>query len=535
MRRVIASLLVCLIVCLSSCSPVCAFAQGFQSAAGEISTAAAIQFDVSAQKIASVTNDYEIMPLAVSDISSINIGMCSYDSLSDHASIFKSGNIHRDWTGSEANFNQTVSSGYSGYSSVNPYLGFRVLVNNVGYSLPGALNLTLHNFQCNFLTDEGWFTISPDLMAPVVCFVQYDWTGTGVKRNDPDVAPDAWISLKGTNRTGSCSSSADNLLFPSGLTPSYMNRPVADLHLQADLDLPKTATVGGIEYEVVSGSVTNISFWFVFSPTPSSIRNGSDPYDFTYAGNWVNIDLSRNTEFRFVNIGNQPAFKISYNANGSSDSSVGFTGIQQSVAGLSATVTKKIAEVKQTIQQGANEVKNELSNQTQTLTDKLIDVKDGIVEGITDLKDTTTQGFKDVVQVITDLPGKIGEMLQGLIVPDSDKVSGKFSDFNDLAEEKLGVIYQVPEMMFSMANSIVSGAVEQKGEMTLPKFEIIMPATNQSRAGERLTVWEEYTFQIWPEGTEVIHTAVQTATSMVCVILMFNALKRKYEDWLDGK
>ena len=123
---------------------------------------------------------------------------------------------------------------------------------------------------------------------------------------------------------------------------------------------------------------------------------------------------------------------------------------------------KKIAEVKQTIQQGANEVKNELSNQTQTLTDKLSDVKNGIVEGITDLKDTTTQGFKDVVQGITDLPGKIGEMLQGLIVPDSDKVSGKFSDFNDLAEEKLGVIYQVPEMMFSMANSIVSGAVEQK-------------------------------------------------------------------------
>ena len=62
-----------------------------------------------------------------------------------------------------------------------------------------------------------------------------------------------------------------------------------------------------------------------------------------------------------------------------------------------------------------------------------------------------------------------------------------------------------------------------------------MPATNQSRAGESLVVWEEYTFPIWPEGTEVIHTAVQTATSMLCVILTFNALKRKYEDWLDGK
>ena len=162
-------------------------------------------------------------------------------------------------------------------------------------------------------------------------------------------------------------------------------------------------------------------------------------------------------------------------------------------------------------------------------------VKDDIVGGITDLKDTVSKGFGDVVQGITDLPGKIGEMLQGLIVPDSEKVSGKFEEFNDLAEEKLGVIYQVPEMVISMAQSIVSGAVEQKGEMTLPKFELIMPATNQSRAGESLVVWEEYTFPIWPEGTEVIHTAVQTATSMLCVILTFNALKRKYEDWLDGK
>ena len=186
------------------------------------------------------------------------------------------------------------------------------------------------------------------------------------------------------------------------------------------------------------------------------------------------------------------------------------------------------------MQQGANEVKNEIKSQTQTLTDKLTSVKDDIVGGITDLKDTVSKGFGDVVQGITDLPGKIGEMLQGLIVPDSEKVSGKFEEFNGLAEEKLGVIYQVPEMVISMGQSVVSGAVEQKGEMTLPKFEIIMPATNQSRAGERLTVWEEYTFPIWPEGTEVIHTAVQTATSLVCVIAMINSIKRKYEEWLDG-
>lgn len=220
------------------------------------------------------------------------------------------------------------------------------------------------------------------------------------------------------------------------------------------------------------------------------------------------------------------------NWGGSSSSGSGSSG---ALTALSRNLTVQMNQVKTTIQQGASEVKDSINNQTQTLTNKLTSVKDDILGGIIDLKDSVTKGFSDVVTGITELPGKIGEMLQGLIVPDSETVSGKFSDFNDLAEEKLGVIYQVPEMVISMGQSIVSGTVEQKGEMTLPKFEIIMPATNQSRAGETLTVWEEYTFPIWPDGTEVIHTAVQTVTSMICVIAMINSLKRKYEDWLDGK
>lgn len=210
------------------------------------------------------------------------------------------------------------------------------------------------------------------------------------------------------------------------------------------------------------------------------------------------------------------------------------SSIQSSITSLSNSITEQFTEVKQSISQGATEVKDAISNQTQTLTDKLTDVKDGIVNGITKLKETTEQGFKDVVQGITDLPGKMQEMLTDFIVPDEDTVADKMTDFQSLAEEKLGVIYQVPTMMFDMAEGIISGVSNPEGEMVLPKFEIIMPATNQTRSGETLTVWEEYRFAIWPAGTEVIQTAVQTATSMICVIFTFNALKRKYEEWLDG-
>lgn len=206
------------------------------------------------------------------------------------------------------------------------------------------------------------------------------------------------------------------------------------------------------------------------------------------------------------------------------------------------SIREQLGLVKDSVTSGFTSVSTSILNQTTQITGKIDSLQQNVTNkldtvntSITDLMDETKQGFTDVKKGITDLPGKMGEMLQGLIVPDSEKVSGKFEEFNSLAEEKLGVIYQVPDMVISMGQSVVSGAVEQKGEMTLPKFEIIMPATNQSRAGERLTVWEEYTFPIWPEGTEVIHTAVQTATSLVCVIAMINSIKRKYEDWLDGK
>lgn len=315
-----------------------------------------------------------------------------------------------------------------------------------------------------------------------------------------------------------------------------------------------------VSAQVVNNVSVNLSDWFLNSSTNSynigSSLNSTIPVPLpdgwssgfvteiilviNYAVNSTNFLPNTDTAF-YPSVGDSvttlagwQSSSLYVNTNDWGGSPSSGSGSSGALTALSRNLTVQINQVKTTIQQGANIVKDELSNQTQTLSGKLDSVKDGILGGITDLKNSVTKGFGDVVKGITDLPGKIGEMLQGLIVPDEEKIAGKFSDFNDLAEEKLGVIYQVPEMVISMAQSIVSGAVEQKGEMTLPKFELIMPATNQSRAGESLVVWEEYTFPIWPEGTEVIHTAVQTATSLICVIAMINSIKRKYEEWLDA-
>ncbi len=516
MRRLIAGLLVCLTVCLSSCSPAMAAS----------TTDSQLDFD----------ND--IMPLsAVSDFT-FKLWPARYDISSDTFYNLTDSSIVSGAPVPSPTRQVAVSSSLSSFDGTSPYYGFKLsLVFPDGVNNGKSLIVRLNSFMQRFyFKNSAGVSVYPALnpsSAPLVrSWANVNWSGTGKYTSSSGAT--SWRSVSGFVSLPVTLSFSNVRPQPDGWT-SQSNRIMGDYVMNIDMSLPDTWTDNdGDVYEVTSSHADDVALVFAFDVNPSTLfwyyeQPLSDKAGFdTLNGMEFSI-----TDYFFYADGRDMV--VCTTSTTSSGSSAGLSGLQQSIGNLSQNLTGQISQLKTTIQQGANEVKNEIKSQTQTLTDKLTDVKDDIVGGITDLKETTTQGFKDVVQGITDLPGKIGEMLQGLIVPDSEKVSGKFEDFNNLAEEKLGVIYQVPEMVISMGQSVVSGAVEQKGEMTLPKFEIIMPATNQSRAGERLTVWEEYTFPIWPEGTEVIHTAVQTATSLICVIAMINSIKRKYEEWLEGK
>lgn len=492
---------------------------------------------------------YQIMPLAAaasSDVS-VSIAPVTYDAATDAINYGNFVSIFGSVPDGTSNFG--FSTPAASYNSVSPYYGFCIRLSNLSSS-SDSIQVVLNNLQIIY---NGWDGISEYFYArmspeqlPIYRSLAYgNWSGSG-KYTAPS-GQVSWASLSGRVQ-GDCSLSISDSFIPSAAPydGQYVGYPTADFNLNVDLDFPETAVLDGSTYEVTSASCTELRFVFIFKTDISDnfVWFGTSSNDSVCKlfPNWRDFYFS--FMYRFIYDYGAPAVIVSYWSGGSGTGIS--SGIQQSIGSLSNKVSQGLSDVKQTVQQGTQEIKQNIAQSTQEIkqtmqqgaqqvTDKLIEVKDDIVQGISDLKDTVTKGFGDVVKGITDLPGKIGEMLQGLIVPDSEKVSGKFEEFNDLAEEKLGVIYQVPEMVISMGQSIVSGAVEQKGEMTLPKFEIIMPATNQSRAGESLVIWEECTFPIWPEGTEVIHTAVQTATSMICVIAMINSLKRKYEDWLDGK
>lgn len=114
MCRIVCVILIWLLVCL----PVCASAQDFEDAAGVISTAAAVQFDVSAQ------DDSGIMPLAAVTNYSVSIASTFFE--------MSSQSMKWDLATALSLTGRTVSSGsvaatsanWRSFSGASPFYGF---------------------------------------------------------------------------------------------------------------------------------------------------------------------------------------------------------------------------------------------------------------------------------------------------------------------------------------------------------------------------------------------------------------------------
>lgn len=394
-------------------------------------------------------------------------------------------------------------SGYD-YSSSNIKVSSRFKLSNLDWVSGRSYRVIANNYYLQFISFgshpgsfEAFFT---DSAYPFLAYVDCYWSGT-MKRGNSFVP----FSNK-------------RVRVPlSSIITKYVQRSdgfVGDIDFTINADAPfSTIVEDGYEYEFVSGKITEIDLCQIYDIDSSNF------YDLTNE-KLSSVPLDISTGFSaYVS----PVYlNIIYSSSGfgsSTDSliSSGIKSVNSSISSLSNNMNVKFNEVKQTIQQGASDVKNEILNQTQTLTDKL-----------TDVKETTKQGFEDVVQGITDLPGKIQEMLTDFIVPDEDSVADKMTDFQSLAEEKLGIIYQVPEMMFDSVNALVDGATNPQSTMTFPAFSL--PWID----GSQLKVWDSQEFEIIPSGLENLRDLIQTVTSMVFVIMTFNSLKRAYERFFLG-
>lgn len=157
----------------------------------------------------------------------------------------------------------------------------------------------------------------------------------------------------------------------------------------------------------------------------------------------------------------------------------------------------------------------------QNTTQKVDEVK----QGVTAVKDSVVETKNSIL----DLPNKIKDMLLGLIIPSDEDIAGKYDEFSTLLEAKLGVIYQIPAMILELFQTLLSGVTDPQTTLTFPSLSL--PWID----GTQMKLWDSIEFEIIPTGMDVLKELIQTVTSMVCVIMTFNSVKRIYENFLRGR
>lgn len=85
----------------------------------------------------------------------------------------------------------------------------------------------------------------------------------------------------------------------------------------------------------------------------------------------------------------------------------------------------------------------------------------GFVSGLGDRlmgsdEEGSESGLKGIVKKIKDLPETLANKIKGLFIPDDDFFEDYKSQFIELFEDHLGVLYQAPEMVISVIRELVS-------------------------------------------------------------------------------
>lgn len=134
---------------------------------------------------------------------------------------------------------------------------------------------------------------------------------------------------------------------------------------------------------------------------------------------------------------------------------------------------------------------------------------------ISGLISSIIQWLKQILNAILSLPQKIADLvidgLKTLFIPSSENIMSTFDGLKTMAESKLGFLYTMFSMVYDLLNSIVSGVTNPMQTLTIPAFSL--PWID----GTSLVIWNEMTFDIMPQGLEILKNLVKLLTSLVLI------------------
>lgn len=151
-------------------------------------------------------------------------------------------------------------------------------------------------------------------------------------------------------------------------------------------------------------------------------------------------------------------------------------------------------------------------------------INTGLLKGI-------VEWLKGILNAILELPqniaNKVKDVIVSLFVPTSDGLSASFDGLKNMAESKLGFVYTGFSMVYDLLNSIVTGVVEPMETLTLPR--LVIPFRHID--GGEFVLWEEMTFDIVPNGMEVLQNLCKLVTSLVLVWLTMRRCLNYFKDF----
>ena len=138
----------------------------------------------------------------------------------------------------------------------------------------------------------------------------------------------------------------------------------------------------------------------------------------------------------------------------------------------------------------------------------------GIISG---LISSIIEWLKSILNAIKALPQQIADLvvegIKTLFVPSSESIMATFDSLKAVAEDKLGFLYTIFNMVYDLFNSLISGVLSPTETITIPRFAFPFSFVE----GGEIVLWEEMTFDILPDGLSDFLNIIKTVTSILLI------------------
>lgn len=159
--------------------------------------------------------------------------------------------------------------------------------------------------------------------------------------------------------------------------------------------------------------------------------------------------------------------------------------------------------------------------------------------GDIDISESSSSGFfssiiewvKGIYNSIVELPTRvatfIGDKLHELFIPTQSQMRAYLNSWDTMLSQRFGAIYQVVSLLRDMFNSIIdasTGGVQDTIEIPLTEL----------RFGNTVFPFGGWEVDIIPDGFDILVDALKLVVDIVCTVACLGALRKKFDDLMEG-